>query len=90
MVYPSYPDGILLLVDVPELVGNEAIVTDLNIEQTQPFLILWQANCFPCHKGRLVLANVSCPQVVSIEASDLPDDSTRHWKNADPELHHTI
>jgi hypothetical protein len=90
MVYPSYLDGILLLMNVPELFGNETVVTDLNIKETQSSLILWQANRFPCHKSRLTSTYISCPQEVSTKTSNLSDDSTWHRKNANPELHQTI
>jgi len=57
---PSNPSGILLQVNVPEVSGNETVVTHFDIKQAQTSFMLQQTNNFLCHKSRPISASIYC------------------------------
>jgi hypothetical protein len=47
--------------NVPEVFGNETVVTHLDMKQAQTSFMLRKTNSFPSHKSRLIYAGITYP-----------------------------
>jgi hypothetical protein len=61
MVYPSNPEGIHLQVNIPELLGKEAVISSFDVMNPQTPFIFWQTHLLPSNKSRFAPKHITSP-----------------------------
>jgi hypothetical protein len=64
--------------NIPELLCQETFVASSNIKETEASFSPRHTNIFPGDQGRVTLSDVTCPQEISANANDWPNNTLWH------------